>query len=255
MIDRLSVRERPRGCPVLHQRWSRLVFLHWRFPPEAVRPLVPSNLALDLFDGAAWVGMTPFTVSRMRPTLLPSLPVLSDGYEINLRTYVQRDGIPGLWFLSLDATNSLAVWGARVAYRLPYYRASMRVMHRGESVSFQAERTHGGAPRAMLDAAWETGDRVPDPRPDTLEFFLIGATCSTRVTRPAAPGAHSPSSVAAAQRERDALSVDAARSRGAARADRGAARACASRAVRRRRVAPGARRIGQRLPDLWREPM
>jgi uncharacterized protein YqjF (DUF2071 family) len=172
-LDRLSPRHRPSGCAVLHQRWDDLVFLHWRFAPERVRALVPAALQLDLFDGAAWVGMTPFTVSRMRPTLLPPLPVLSDTSEINLRTYVHRDGVPGLWFFSLDASNALAVRGARALYRLPYFHARMRVARQANAVRFHSERTDAKARAATLDAAWETGERLTAALPDTLAFFLL----------------------------------------------------------------------------------
>jgi uncharacterized protein YqjF (DUF2071 family) len=173
MIDRLAVRNRPSGFPILHQRWSRLLFLHWRFEPQCVRPLVPAALQLDLDDGAAWVGLAVFNVSRMRPTLLPPLPLLSDGEEINLRTYVHRDGVPGLWFFSLDITNALAVWGARLGYRLPYYRARMKASVQDDSVSFRSERTRRGAPPATFDAAWHLGEALPEAQPGTLEFFLV----------------------------------------------------------------------------------
>jgi uncharacterized protein YqjF (DUF2071 family) len=172
-IDRLAVRNRPAGWPILHQRWSRLLFLHWRFAPQDVRPLVPGALELDLDDGAAWVGLAVFNVSRMRPTLLPPLPALSDGEEINLRTYVHRDGVPGLWFFSLDITNALAVWGARLAYRLPYYQARMTANAEADSVSFHAERTHPGAAPATFDATWHLGEPLPEAQPGTLEFFLV----------------------------------------------------------------------------------
>ena len=173
MIDRLALRNRPSGIPILHQRWSRLLFLHWRLAPQDVRPLVPAALQLDLDEGAAWVGLTVFNVSRMRPTLLPPIPLLSDGEEINLRTYVHRDGVPGLWFFSLDITNALAVWGARLAYRLPYYRARMEAHAQDDRVSFRSERTHPGAPTATFDAAWQLGEPLPEAQPGTLEFFLV----------------------------------------------------------------------------------
>ena len=170
MIDRLAVRHRPPGWPVLHQRWHRLLFLHWRFAPETVRPLVPAALELDLCDGAAWVGLTVFSVSRMRPSFVPPVPLLSDAHEINMRTYVHRDGVPGLWFFSLDATNLLAVCAARLTYRLPYYLARMRVRANNGGVSFHSERI---AVRATFQAAWQCGETLPDPNPGTLDFFLI----------------------------------------------------------------------------------
>lgn len=170
LIDRLAPCRRPPGLPVLHQRWHDLAFLHWPFAPAALRPLVPAGLELDLFDGRGWVGMTPFRVSRMRPTLLPALPGISRADEINLRIYVHRGGIPGIWFPSLDITNRVAVWGARITYRLPYFHARMRVARRDRVVDFHSQRTDRR--RAMLDLRWQIGERLPAAAPDSLEFFL-----------------------------------------------------------------------------------
>jgi uncharacterized protein YqjF (DUF2071 family) len=171
VIDRLAPRRRPSGFPVLHQRWHGLVFLHWAFAPEAVRALVPAGLELDLFDGRAWVGVTPFSVSRMRPSLLPPLPGVSSADEINVRIYVHRDGVPGIWFPSLEITNRLAVVAARIAYRLPYFHARMTVDRHGDTVSFHSERS--GSARAVLDAQWQLGPPRPPAEPGSLEFFLI----------------------------------------------------------------------------------
>jgi uncharacterized protein len=173
MIDRLSPRHRPQGCPVLHQRWSRLVLLHWTLAPDVIRPLVPATLDLDLFEGAAWVSVVAFTVSRMRPTLFPPIPGLSDAHQVNVRTYVHRDGVPGLWFLSLDANNPLAVWAARLGYRLAFLHARAHVTQDTHGVAFHCERTDASAAKATFDAAWHLGDTLPAPRPQTLDFFLL----------------------------------------------------------------------------------
>lgn len=173
MIDRLAPRRRPSGCPVLHQRWSRLLFLHSRVALDEIRPLVPATLDLDLFEGAAWVSVVAFTVSRMRPTLLPPIPGLSDAHQINVRTYVHRDGVPGLWFFSLDANNPLAVWAARLGYRLAYFHARMHVVEDSGTVAFRCERTDVKAAKATFDAAWQLGDTLPTPRAGTLDAFLL----------------------------------------------------------------------------------
>ena len=44
----------------MRQRWDRLTFLHWRFQPADVARLLPDGLEVELFDGAAWVGLVPF---------------------------------------------------------------------------------------------------------------------------------------------------------------------------------------------------
>lgn len=173
MIDRLAPRVRPSDCPVFRQRWSRLAFLHWRFAPEVVRALVPATLELDLFEGQAWVSVVPLTVTRMRPAILPPIPRLSDARQINVRTYVHRDGVPGLWFLSIDADNPLAVWGARIAYRLAFFHARMHIDEHDGGIAFSCERTDAGAAKATFDAQWQLGDALPVPELGTLDFFLL----------------------------------------------------------------------------------
>jgi uncharacterized protein YqjF (DUF2071 family) len=52
------------------------------------------------------------------------------------RTYVTLDGRPGVWFFSLDAESWLAVIGARLGIRLPYFRASMQMTRREDRALF-----------------------------------------------------------------------------------------------------------------------
>ena len=63
----------------MRQTWSHLLFLHWEVSAEAIRPLIPSGLEVDTFDGRAFVGLVPFTMSGIRPALgasgLAALPV------------------------------------------------------------------------------------------------------------------------------------------------------------------------------------
>ena len=114
-----------------------------------------------------------FTVSRMRPTLLPPVPRLSNAHQINVRTYVHRDGVPGLWFLSLDANNPLAVWAARIAYQLPFFPARIDVVEHGGLVAFRCERTDANTTKATFDAAWHLADALPIPQLGTLDYFLL----------------------------------------------------------------------------------
>lgn len=173
MIDRISPRRRPAGCPVLHQRWSDLLFLHWRCDPQLLRRIVPAGLDIDLHDGEAWVGLTPFSVSHMRPSFMPAVPGLSRMREINMRVYVHRDGIPGIWFPSLDADHLLAVWAARIAYRLCYHHARIQLTRDATALRFRVHREDGDAARAMFDAAWQPAECMFDALPGSLDFFLI----------------------------------------------------------------------------------
>ncbi len=171
-IDRLSIRTRPRKWPVMRQWWGKLLFMHWRIPVELLRPLVPARLTIDTFDGSAWVAVVPFTMWGVRPSFAPPLPHLSAFDEINVRTYVHLDGVPGVWFMSLDANRRLAVRGARSLFHLPYFDARMSLRERGQTIDYASHRTHRGAPPADFEATWTHADAREESRPGSLAFFL-----------------------------------------------------------------------------------
>ena len=110
---------------VMRQKWHDLLFMHWRIPPATLRPLIPSALELDQFEGSAWLGVVPFRMTGVRLRATPGIPGLSAFPELNVRTYVTKDGKPGVWFFSLDAASSIAVAAARAWFHLPYFRARM----------------------------------------------------------------------------------------------------------------------------------
>ncbi len=123
--------------------WCDLLFAHWRLPPEALARHIPEGLELQTFDGDAWLGLVPFYMDNTGARGLPYAPGVKRFPEFNIRTYVERDGRPGVWFLSLDAANRLAVWGARTFFHLPYVHARMSTAREGEWVTYDSERTDG----------------------------------------------------------------------------------------------------------------
>lgn len=176
-IDRLSIRSRPHDMPVMYQSWRKLLFMHWPLPPQALRPFIPGRLEIDTFDGQAWIGITPFTVNNTRPVFLPPIPLLSDFHEVNVRTYVQYRGVPGVWFFSLDAASSLAVLGARLAYHLPYFTARMSLKEQGDRILYSSRRVGSGQAPAQLEAAWQKGALLGEARAGSLEFFMVERYC------------------------------------------------------------------------------
>ncbi len=163
--DRLSIRGRPDGFPLMHQSWGKLLFMHWPIDAEILHPLIPSQLAIDTFDGSAWIGEIPF------------------------------------WFFSLDAANSLAVWGAREFYHLSYFNAAMSLTQQGNTIEYSSKRkdalTYGqffnsektgfpeeltpdrfrSLPPAELNTSWTIGEPLPQSTSDSIEFFLTERYC------------------------------------------------------------------------------
>jgi uncharacterized protein YqjF (DUF2071 family) len=143
---------------MITQRWGEVLFLHWPVEPRALQPLVP--LDLDLFDGRAWLGVVAFEMTRNRLFGVPLPTIL----EVNVRTYVKG----GVYFLSLDASSTLAVRLARAWYGLPYFRARMSLTRDGDSVRYASRR-----PGAEFVARYGPAGPVALARPGTLEHFLV----------------------------------------------------------------------------------
>lgn len=164
------------GPWIMTQAWHTLLFAHWPLPAAVLRPLVPAALPLDTFEGQAWVGVVPFTMSDVSLRFVPPPPGLSAFPEVNLRTYVTLDGRPGVYFFSLDATNPLAVWGARRVFHLPYCHARMAVRASTAGVAYASRRTQHKALAELLLRYRPTGP-ASGPRPGTLAYFLTERYC------------------------------------------------------------------------------
>ena len=174
--SRLSIRERPTGPPIMYQSWGKLLFMHWQVPIEALRPVIPRPLAIDTYEGETWIGLIPFTLWDVRPRFMPSLPGISNFHELNVRTYVHLNGIPGIWFFSLDANSQLAVMGARTLFQLPYYYASIDLEQHEKTIICTSRRRDGKSP-AAFHATWTIGADMPQAEPGSLDFFLVERYC------------------------------------------------------------------------------
>jgi uncharacterized protein YqjF (DUF2071 family) len=107
-LDRMTIRQRPDGQPLMHQKWGKLLFMHWRIEENELRAIIPEQLEIDTFDGTAWIGIVPFTMWDIRglPPFMPAVPGFSAAHELNVRTYVHLDGRdPGVWFFSLGCNS------------------------------------------------------------------------------------------------------------------------------------------------------
>jgi uncharacterized protein len=167
----------PRRPWVMAMQWHDLLFMHWPVPPAVMHAWIPSALALDTFDGTAWLGIVPFRMAGTRPRLVPPLPWLSAFPELNVRTYVTAEGKPGVWFFSLDASNPLAVRGARTLFHLPYYDAAMTIKSDGGVVRYTSRRTHRGAPSATFNGRYRPIGPVYYAAVGSLESWLTERYC------------------------------------------------------------------------------
>ena len=175
-IDRVTPTLEPDRQVVMHQDWHHLLFLHWEVPPADLQPLLPPGLDVDTFDGKAYVGLVPFTLTGVRPVLTPPLPWISSFHEINVRTYVHRNGRdPGVWFFSLDASSTIAVAAARAMYKLPYFHSHIDFAATNTQITFEARRDdHRGVIPANARVRYGPSDMPRSRAPvGSLDHFLV----------------------------------------------------------------------------------
>lgn len=181
--DLTDVRHRPWPLPsnasVMEMTWENLLFAHWPVAAEDLRRLVPSRLEIDTFDGEAWIGVVPFTMSNVRVRPFPGIPGTTSFPEINVRTYVTEGGRPGVYFFSLDAASLMVVRAARAWYHLPYYHARMESWSEGETIHYQSARKSAGGTfsRAQFEGSFRPASPASCGECGPLAHWLTERYC------------------------------------------------------------------------------
>jgi uncharacterized protein YqjF (DUF2071 family) len=156
----------------LEMGWRHLLFENWPVDPAVMDAHLPEALEPDTYDGAAWLSIVPFTNVAVRPKGVPErlgirLP------ELNVRTYVTRDGVPSVYFFSLDAQGVSSVVGARLFHHLPYYYARIDIGVEGGRVHFDSRRRHPGARPARYRGSYgPSGEPFAAPDDPMAEFLV-----------------------------------------------------------------------------------
>lgn len=157
---------------VMVQRWSDLGFVHWPYEPEVVGRLLPPEVEVDTFGGAAWIGLIPFHMDGLGFPWFSPLPHVGSFPEVNVRTYVRAGDRRGVWFFSLDVNKLLPTLVARALYRLPYCYGRVEHRRNGYLLRTRVERRFSGTERARASCRLElaVGEAV-DPGNDLATFL------------------------------------------------------------------------------------
>lgn len=111
---------------VIEQIWRHVFFIHYKVDPQLIEKEIPFKL--DLHEGSAVISIVPFFMERIRFPYLPPFPMISSLWEINLRTYVEIDGIKGIYFFTLDTDSALAEIIATKFFYLPYRLSKIKAI-------------------------------------------------------------------------------------------------------------------------------
>lgn len=159
----------------MFQSWDHLLFLHWALDPEVIQASLPPGLWVDTHEGQAYLAIVPFFMKRVRPRFCPAVPYLSHFLECNVRTYVHdAEGVPGVWFSSLDTNRWLAYWIARRFFRLPYHWAQMKAGRPSATEAMPYTVRRRSAAQTARYSIPPLEDAVCEPAQEgTLEYFLL----------------------------------------------------------------------------------
>ena len=175
-IELTETKHRPFPMPkapwILTQVWNDMLFLHYQYPSSLIRQFVPQDLELDIYEGKAWISIIPFKVTNMRLRGLPLFPYLHSYLELNVRTYVKYNNIPGIYFFSLDADKLLAVLSANIGLGLPYKKAHMSFFQEDNDFFIKSKRI-GSVPSYQFDAHYHRHKMLYEPLPNSLDAWLL----------------------------------------------------------------------------------
>ena len=161
----------PGSSWTLGQTWEQTLWAHWRVPAAELRARVPRELAIEEHDGNAWLGILFFRVRALRARGALPLPGISSFLQLNVRTYVRGpDGLPGVWFFSIDVSSRLAALGVRRIYHVPAFHARMTLDPAGGWQ--EAECVRSGEPARVFAGRYRATGETFHAEPGSLEWFL-----------------------------------------------------------------------------------
>jgi uncharacterized protein len=124
----------------LTARWVNVALLSYPVPDEVLAPLLPAGLALDRWEGEAFVSLVAFDFLDTRVGGI-AWPGFTAFPEVNLRFYVREGERRGVVFIGELVPSRVVVVLARLFYNEPYRVARFR----------SATETDGGGIRVVHD--------------------------------------------------------------------------------------------------------
>jgi uncharacterized protein YqjF (DUF2071 family) len=182
-----AARERmlSRRCePLFVADWLDVLMMHYEVERAKLQRVVPFDL--DLFQGRAFVSLVFFVMNRMRPHRGGRLanwlchPIGRHEF-LNVRSYVQQDGEPGIFFLAEWLPNALSVRVGPLLFGLPYRLGRMRYHHQAHSGRLAGRVIDAGSGACLSYDGQLRGDVgvAPCPRGSLDEWLMERYTAYT----------------------------------------------------------------------------
>jgi uncharacterized protein YqjF (DUF2071 family) len=165
------------GEPLFFTNWERALFIHYEIDAEILQRELPFEL--DLRNGKALVSLVAFTMRDMHPRIGGKIaawlfkPIATHAF-LNLRTYVKRDGEPGICFLTEWLSSRLSVALGPPAYGLPYRFAKINYRHSHEENHLRGEvKASGRRGQFIYEARLAQENKFRPCESNSTEEFLL----------------------------------------------------------------------------------
>ena len=162
---------------IMRQTWKNVFFAHWPILPERLRSSIPSSLDIDTYQQMAWLGVVIFEIEGIYFRGLSPISVVFRFPEVNLRTYVQHKGKPGVFFLSLDVGNWASLAISKRWYHLPYCKAKISYRKEGNTFHCQSVRNGNSNNPITFKGSFTTDLRSYFPEEGTIDHWLTERYC------------------------------------------------------------------------------
>jgi len=159
------------------QGWHDVLFMHWPVPYELLKPYVPDPFTIETYEGQAWITVILFQAKNSRLRGMPTSMSYPSFLQINTRTYIQFDGEPGIYFLSVDVNHLPIVASAKGILKLPYELAEMEIAKNNDHILFKSKRVRSNLSITGITANYQPlTERIANPQ-GTLAYWLTERYC------------------------------------------------------------------------------
>lgn len=159
------------------QEWGDVLFMHWSVPYEILKPYVPAPFTLETYDGESWVTVILLQAKHSRFRGMPTMMSYPPFLQMNVRTYIQFDGEPGIYFFSVDVNSLLTVAAAKGLLQLPCQFAEMELEEDKDQLSFNSKRIKSDHSSSSITVNYRPLTQEISNQQGTLPYWLTERYC------------------------------------------------------------------------------
>jgi len=157
--------------------WPRVLFLHYRIAPEALRAHVPRDFEIETYDNSAWLTLVALTMRNFRPCRAGSplgwlLRLRGEQRFLNARTYVRHGHETGALFLWGWLSRPFNLPLPRRPLGLPCGFAGIIYKHRHEEGKLSG-LVRAGDRHFAWSASLGSAPQFSLPKPGSLAEFTL----------------------------------------------------------------------------------